>query len=399
MALFDGNKKIDGSRSNTALIKSGHASPAEKWLLDPKFKDVSMTGIFKDGVLFTYQYGGPGTDEVVIPKGRMVGVSKPVKDFSTKKFTTTVTLPGMSTGNNVVGMVPYNICKDYFQMDKFGGNAPSIITLDYVTLPYMPGVEPSATMNQAGVLDEEKRISVDLRMPWGAVIGAGIVEGDYLKASASGRLIKWIRGTDNAIDVVGQILASDFNAEPWGWYKWMQWDESAKHDDDAFINRSGSSSLPSDGGYPYDPNYVQGNTVFEQYQSEFVTNPTGVPGIHDGSGNFTGYGKNDSDYKDISLGLAPATLADHTLMAFQIKDYAGGNMVNIQEGLTATLGGVAVPATKMTINYKMGQVTVDLMAADAGKELKVTYRAFHYGTPSYLDFKGVVGSFCVLLKK
>ena len=399
MALYNGNKRIEGSRSNTALIKSGHMSPAEEWLLDPRFRDVSMSGVFRDGVLFTYQYGGPGTDEVVIPKGRVVGVSKPVKDYTTKKFKTTMTLPGMSTGNNVIGMVPYNICKDYFQMDRFGGNAPSIVTLDYVTLPYMPGVEPSVTMDAAGVLDEEKRISVDLKMPWGAVIGAGLAEGDYVKATASGRLVKWVRGTDDAIDAVGQILASDFNAEPWGWYKWMLMDESSKHEEDVFMNRSGASNLPSDGGYPYDATYTEGNNIFQQYQSELVTNPTGIPGLHDGSGNFTGYGKNDTDYANMMLGVAPTGVVDNTLMAFQAKDYAGGDMKNLQEGVKVTIDGVDVDATRVTINYKMGLITVKLMAADAGKDVKATFRAFHYGTDSYLDFKGVVGSFNILLKK
>ena len=39
MALYEGYKRIDGSRSNTALVKSGHMSPAEEWLLDPRFLD------------------------------------------------------------------------------------------------------------------------------------------------------------------------------------------------------------------------------------------------------------------------------------------------------------------------------------------------------------------------
>ena len=30
MALFNGNKRVEGSRSNTHLVKSGHMSPAEK---------------------------------------------------------------------------------------------------------------------------------------------------------------------------------------------------------------------------------------------------------------------------------------------------------------------------------------------------------------------------------
>ena len=71
MALFEGYQRIDGSRSNTALIKSGHNSPAEEWILDPRFKsDKELSAVFRDGTLFTYMYGGPGMEEITIPKGR-----------------------------------------------------------------------------------------------------------------------------------------------------------------------------------------------------------------------------------------------------------------------------------------------------------------------------------------
>ena len=52
MALFRGYENQQGSRSSTALVRSGHMSPAEKWILDPTFLEASMSSIFKDGVLF-----------------------------------------------------------------------------------------------------------------------------------------------------------------------------------------------------------------------------------------------------------------------------------------------------------------------------------------------------------
>ena len=190
MALFRGYENQQGSRSNTALVRSGHMSPAEKWILDPTFMDKTMSGVFKEGVLFNYQYGGPGMEEVVIPKGRVVGVAKSVKDYVSNKYLASITLPGLALNNNTIGMAPYNFTKDWFQMDRFGGNQPSIITLEYVKLPYMPGFTPASTMDKAGLLEEELAISVENRMPWGAVIGK-CENGDYLKATASGRLTKW----------------------------------------------------------------------------------------------------------------------------------------------------------------------------------------------------------------
>lgn len=392
MALFRGYENQQGSRSHTALVRSGHMSPAEKWILDPTFLDKKMSSIFKDGVLFNYQYGGPGMDEVVIPKGRVVGVGASVKDFVSKKFLASITLPGLALNANTIGMAPYNFTKDWFQLDRFGGNQPSIITLDYVELPYMPGFTPETTYDASGVLKEEQAISVDNRMPWGAVIGE-CQNGDYLKATPSGRLTKWNPNTDKPHEIVGQVLASDLNAEPTGWLKWMLWEEQYKYDDDKFINRSGVSNLPSDEGYPFDPTYAEGNTIFQNYQSNLVNNPTGIVGLHDGSGNYDGFGKNDTEYKDIELGTKEASTA--FLGAF--KDFAGGILKNIQQGVVVKVAGNEVPAEKVTIDYKQGLITI---AADvAAGKVTATYKAMHYGTPSWADFKGVQGAMYVLLKK
>lgn len=392
MALFRGYENQQGSRSHTALVRSGHMSPAEKWILDPTFLDKKMSSIFKDGVLFNYQYGGPGMDEVVIPKGRVVGVGASVKDFVSKKFLASITLPGLALNANTIGMAPYNFTKDWFQLDRFGGNQPSIITLDYVELPYMPGFTPETSYDATGVLKEEQAISVDNRMPWGAVIGE-CQNGDYLKATPSGRLTKWKSGTDKPEDIVGQVLASDLNAEPTGWLKWMLWEEQYKYDDDTFINRSGVSNLPSDEGYPFDPAYAEGNTIFQNYQSNLINNPTGIIGLHDGSGNYDGFGKNDTEYKDIELGTKEA--AKPFLGAF--KDFAGGILKNIQQGVVVKVAGTEVPADKVTIDYKQGLITI---AADVAEgKVTATYKAMHYGTPSWADFKGVQGAMYVLLKK
>jgi hypothetical protein len=400
MALFRGYQNQQGSRSNTALVRSGHMSPAEKWLLDPAFKDADMSSVFKDGVLFNYQYGGPGMDEVVIPKGRMVGVAPSVKDFVSKKYLATITLPGLATSGNTIGMAPYNFTKDWFQMDRFGGNQPSVITLDYVELPYMPGFTANSNFTKAGVLAEEQMISIDNRMPWGAVIGEA-QNGDYLKATPSGRLTKWVAGTDAPHLIVGQVLASDLNAEPTGWLKWMLWEEQYKHEDDMFLNRSGVSNLPSDEGYPYDPTYTDGNTIFQNYQSQLVHNPTGIIGLHDGSGNYDGFGKNDTEYTDISLGVIAVGTAKDTLVQFQAKDFAGGALKNLAEVTNVKINGTAVDAANITVSNEKGLITIKVPAAVTGSDATVTatYKAKHYGTPSWADFKGVQGAMYVLLKK
>lgn len=396
MALFRGYENQQGSRSHTALVRSGHMSPAEKWILDPTFLDAKMSSIFKDGVLFNYQYGGPGMDEVVIPKGRVVGVGASVKDYVSKKFLASITLPGLALNGNTIGMAPYNFTKDWFQLDRFGGNQPSIITLEYVELPYMPGFTANTNFNVQGVLAEEQMLSIDNRMPWGAVIGE-CQNGDYLMATPSGRLTKW-DGQDFS-KVVGQVLASDLNAEPTGWLKWMLWEEQHKYDDNAFINRSGASNMPSDEGYPYDPTYAEGNTIFQNYQSKIISNPTGIIGIHDGSGNYDGFGKNDTEYTDMLIGTVDVGTGAGVVVQFQAVDFAGGKLTNLQNGVTVKIDGAEIDADRVTINYTKGLISVTMTGDDAGKDVTATYKALHYGTPSWADFKGVHGAMYVLLKK
>lgn len=399
MAQFEGNKRIQGTRSHTALVKSGHASPAEEWLVDRRFEKSEFSSVFRNGVLFNYRYGGPGMEEVVIPKGRAVGVSTPVKDFVTKKFKTVLTFPGMALNSNSIGVVPYNICVDKLQVDRFGGNQPAIITQEYITLPYLPNVKPAENVDQSGLIEEEKKITHENKMPWGAVIGK-LEVGDYVKVTASGRFTKWKKGTDDASLIAGQALACDLNYEPIGWLKWVQWDEAALREDDIYINRSGASNLPSDGGYPYDPAYKDGNTIdlFNGYHTQGMSNPTGIPGLHDGSGNYDGYGRNDSEYKDMELGTMPDGVEDDAIVYMQALDYAGGKVENLREGIEVKINNQKVEAERLKINYVKGTIAIKAKSGDATQKVTATYKAFHHGTPSYLDFKGVFGAFNILLK-
>ena len=398
MALFEGYKTMNGTRSNTHLVKSGHMSPAEDWLLDPTFNDSDMSSVFNNGVLMKYEYGGPGVEDVVIPKGRVVGVGKQVKDRQAKVYKSTLTLPGLAHNNNTIGMAPYNFTKNYFQSaDRFGGNQLSVITMDYVALPWIPNVEASTNYNKTGLLQEEQDLSINLKMPWGAVIGE-CQPGDYVKATPSGRLVKWEK-SDGFETIVGQVLAGDFNQEPWGWMKWMLWEEAVRAEDDVFVNRSGASNLPGDYGYPFDPGYGAGNTTFEQYQSRNVSNPTGIPGLHDGSGAITGYGRNDNEYKDIELVELPGSVEEGTIMMIQAKNYAGLELKNLTEVIEVKINDVRVDADRYTVDYLKGIITITLKSTDASHKVKATYKAKHYGTPSYADFKGVQGTLFVLLKK
>ena len=86
-------------------------------------------------------------------------------------------------------------------------------------------------------------------------------------------------------------------------------------------------------------------------------------------------------------------------MMIQAKNYAGLELKNLSEVIEVKIDETPLDANRYTVDYLKGIITVTLKSADSNKKVKATYKAKHYGTPSYADFKGVQGTLFVLLKK
>ena len=133
--------------------------------------------------------------------------------------------------------------------------------------------------------------------------------------------------------------------------------------------------------------------------SKIISNPTGIIGLHDGSGNYDGFGKNDTEYTDMETGTVTARISTGPIMQFQAVDFAGGKLSNLQNGIVVKINGVEIDANRVSVNYEKGLISVTMTESDAGKTVTATYKALHYGTPSWADFKGVHGAMYVLLKR
>ena len=84
---------------------------------------------------------------------------------------------------------------------------------------------------------------------------------------------------------------------------------------------------------------------------------------------------------------------------FQARNYRGLELKNLREVTAVKVGERTLEATDYSVDYVKGIITVQLKSSDATKAVKASYKANHYGTPSYADFNGVQGSLFVLLKK
>jgi hypothetical protein len=381
MPLMTGKTKLTAdSRSRIGSLQIGeHESPSEDWIVDPTLPKV-----------LDNPYGGHGMTEVIIPMGRLVAVAEPIQVY-TGKFKTSLTIADGT--NPVIGVAPFNYVREGAAAynDKWGGNKPAIITNKYIRLPYIPANADSALC------------------PWGHVVGDNITIGDFLKPTANGQFTKWVEGVDSIHQCVGQILAKDFNQEMVGWLKMAMWAEQAKREDNALDDFYGTSATgpntPPGYGQPYNGDYRKGTKNLENmgYMNNQQLQFTGIPGLTDGAG------RSLTRFAGKSLGAIPGGAADGDTMLLQIKDETGSN--NATDVVKSTdnskkfvlkVGGVAVTEGtangEYQINYKTGAITYKALAADAGNAVTADYCLFFYGTPTYIDFKGAIGVFNVLLK-
>jgi hypothetical protein len=410
MAMYntDQSKKRPGERNvSMFLVRSGKTSPHVKYLLSDDFKkNEKLKTVWKEGVLFEHKWGGPLGQDVTIPMGRIVSAGKPVLNRQMNEYNMTMCLPGMTSNGNWVGVAPYNYTKDFWQEEKFGGNMPAVITDKLVVLPYIPSVEAADTMDVDGIVKEEKALSVDLKMPWGAVInptGEGnslaYEGGDYLKATPSGRFVKWKKGTDDPMDIVGQIYEIDLNQTQHGFLNWVLWGKDALLEDAPY----NKGNMPDMGGWGYDPDYKDGILNQPGYLTPYTTQDEaiGIPGLHDGAGAIEGFGSNDTLLENIDVDTHVSGKDGQTLV-LQVKDMHGAPVKNLIAGsVTLKIGTTAVTDVDGTyeIDYVNGKINFTLAKELNDVTLKVDYKMKRSGVPSYLDFKGVVGSMAVLLLK
>lgn len=360
MALFEREaRRKPGTRSNTKLVVSGGDSPAEKWVTDPTLE-----------TLFIYDYAPPAEKEVVISKGMMVAVGAPFRDRDTGKMVNTLTMADADkAGKHAAGMAPYNFSKQY--EDFLYGNQPSIITREYVELPLFDRNDDAADHK------------------WGAAVG--VTANDFVKVGGSntgnaGQLVKWDPSTDSAHLIVGQVLATDENQEPFGWLKWAMWDEAAAKQDRG-PQKEGYSG-PGLDGYPFDSEYRELDQYANNgYHNPYTLDPTGVPGILDGS-------QKALTVQNRKFTVPAGALGRTFVFDLGLKDVIEGSFQNV-----TLAGATLVEGTDFTVDYKKGQLTFTTTAdSTVDAILDVNFRAHFYGTPAGWDVKGAKGAARILLK-
>lgn len=363
MALMPNvNLKIKERSANSRLIVSGINSPAEDFVLDPNLP-----------VLFEYPFGFPGLTEVVIPKGLAVSVLREV-------------IPDPVTGQNkpaltvassefpYVGIAPYNLCKR--PDDSLTGNIPTFVRNVYIELPYIPDPAECALVKYGAAHDRKVDDGA------GGFDSYELRPGDYVTISRDpmnkGHLTRWVEGEDMSHEIIGQVVTIETDEEPWGWLKWVMWDETARAEDapepDWALNR-----IPGE----YKKDYRDGTLYQTGYQTSYVTKPSGIKGLTDGA--YRG-----SIYVDFNI---PGGQNEFTV---DIGATAGAGVVLVKNGLVkALIGGIELPGAMVKPDYENNKVTITLPwpAPQNGLTGKLIIQNSndYIGTPPGWDYVGSTG--------
>ena len=105
--------------------------------------------------------------------------------------------------------------------------------------------------------------------------------------------------------------------------------------------------------------------------------------------------------QSIQISRSVLSLAVQQLTLLFSYRLAGGAIKNLQAGsVSVKVAGSALSADSYTVNYEKGLINITISAAvNADQKVTASYKALHYGTPSWADFKGVHGAMYVLLKR
>lgn len=268
MALFP-NVESDytfGGKSHINLVVSEGVAPAEKWI-------VAKDNGFEP---FIYQFGPEGNQTVVLPKGKIVELGAPEHDHETGRNVSTIKMAEEGS-QKAVGVLHHSVYET--RRGRFSGNNqpnPVVLTRQYIEVPLFEHGTESVAQEFAKA------------MHFGAAYGTTdnqIQPGDFVKVGKDGNFVKMDLETDNAFQIVGQVLAAERDLPPAGFLQYYMGMEIPELE--AFLKAQGHAPSPGSNGkdagafpqgYPYSPGSWKAD--FEKLINPKVDG--GIPFLTDG---------------------------------------------------------------------------------------------------------------------
>lgn len=317
MPVFPSVNLYFQGKSNTQLVVSEGRAPAEKWLPSSAVNAVTQ---------FEYAFGPENNNEVVIPKGKILSAAAAEYDVVTEKTVPRVKI--CDADDAPLGVAQHNVYK--YKRDRWSGNSVTILTRDYIRLPYFfhstvddtaknaaaaikwgAAWYESAATNKNDIVGKlvvsdangnfEIKDSIttvaDLQRVVGQVLGVetdippagylqffmGMVESDYTD---------FIESTQN-VPSAGRTVGSTFGDI--GSYPYSAANRGVGYQSDKYTNAKAAFSdiikgIPylTDGYFKARGEYVYTTTAYDQTQDTYAYDATWVQGnVTESSGKFT----------------------------------------------------------------------------------------------------------------
>lgn len=404
MALFpnvEGGYSFGGKTHNNLVVSEGVA-PAEKWIVskDNKFDS------------FIYEFGPEGNQTVVLPKGKIVELGAAEYDHQTGREVSTIKMaePG---SKKAVGVLHHNVYET--RRGRFSGNDqpnPVVLTRQYIEVPLFEH-ELEATASTAAKA-----------MKFGAAYGESnqIQPGDFVKVGENGNFVKLnTEETDNAFQIVGQVLAVERELPPAGFLQYYMGGEVPELE--AYMKAQGYAPSPGSNGadagaFPMGSPYSPGSWKADFAKKLGLDIDKGIPFLTDGyfSAKEKVSGVSINDIYDADS--KPDGHIESVRVAGDIENAAGTITVGAESNNNALfiklrhpldkdgkvavkLGGEAVAAKDVHVDYSQNVVVVYLNKGVTGAvtldaDLIVNPVA---GIPTEWDYAGSVGAVRILLQR
>lgn len=258
-------------KSHTNLVVSEGAAPAEDLV-------ISRTNSAEP---FIYQYGPEGNQTVVLAKGKIAEIVGTEYDPETGYYKTAVKQAG-DASEKVSGVSLHNV------YDRRRGamlsqiNKPTLITRNYIEVPLFES-EGTASLEAAQVLAEA--------MKFGAAVSESKVDnlnlkpGDLVVSDRSGNFRKYVKGTDPAEAVIGQVWAKETNLPPAGFLQYYSEMINPELEDYLkAMSHAPSPGIPSQGAgaFPYGHPYSNKGWKPEFEKMLGAKGLSGIPFLTDG---------------------------------------------------------------------------------------------------------------------
>lgn len=415
MALFPSTSVnlTQKGKTFTSLVVSDGIAPAEKFIYSAA-----------EAVKFNYAYGPAGNQGVVIPKGKIVEPAGLEWDYETSSRIPAIKIAAAGS-KKAFGVNFFNIYER--KRDRFAGNAPTVITKQYIEVPYIQTAD--LTLSEA----------VAKGIHYGAAYGAAadaIAPGDYLKVGSYGNFTKFVVGTDDPLEIVGQAWAVETDLPPLGMLQYFHdlADDELKdlmkltkdYPSPGRTPQAGGPNSPNSvpGTYGYDPSFGAIENEYTQKQALW----TGIPFLTDGffkartqvapfnatvksSGNLV----NATYVEDVRF---TGITVDNATGSFTVPEYRGAMVViklakKMVKDETSTLTvelidtaatptGTAIAANNLHVDYHNNAVVIyfsENIATASHIRIGGTFLVDPVaGVPTDWDFKDGMGAVRILLK-